>query len=76
MIKYFLYVDMFYFREGLPMATKNEWQEYFELMNDRKPTIEETTAAQAAGEFEAEVVAEPVATSAQPEVTAQPTAPV
>lgn len=40
------------------MATKKEWQEYFELMNERKPTNEEIEAALASGEFEADVVIE------------------
>lgn len=48
------------------MATKNEWQEYFELMNDRKPTNEEVNAALAAGEIDAEVVVEEVVTPVQP----------
>lgn len=48
------------------MATKNEWQEYFELMNDRKPTEEEVNAALAAGEIDAEVVVEEVVTPVQP----------
>lgn len=40
------------------MATKKDWQEYFELMNERQPTDTEIETALAAGEFDAEVVVE------------------
>ncbi|CAH1855836.1 hypothetical protein [Convivina intestini] len=36
------------------MTTKTEWEEYFELLNDRKPTAEEYAEAQKAGAFTTE----------------------
>ncbi|GAO99926.1 hypothetical protein [Fructobacillus ficulneus] len=36
------------------MTSKREWQEYFELINERQPSEAETTAALERGEFQAE----------------------
>jgi hypothetical protein len=53
------------------MATKQEWREYFELVNGRKPSAQEFAAAKAAGEFgneqavKFESLAEPNLTSQQ-----------
>ncbi|HEY4398897.1 MAG TPA: hypothetical protein VGM95_00015 [Lactobacillaceae bacterium] len=47
------------------MATKSEWEEYFELLNNRKPTLEETELAQSNGEFNTADIAS-VQTPAQP----------
>lgn len=40
------------------MATQNDWQEYFELMNDRKPSQDEINAAIASGEIDAPATTE------------------
>lgn len=47
------------------MATQNDWQEYFELMNDRKPSQDEINAAIASGEIDAPVTTDTTEIPAQ-----------
>lgn len=57
------------------MATQNDWQEYFELMNDRKPSEAEVNAAIASGEIDAPAVTQTteVPTSVTKEAVETPT---
>ena len=52
------------------MATKEEWREYFELVNNRKPTLEEFQAAIANGEISSNLTEAKMSLS---NLTAQPT---
>ncbi|MDR2976811.1 MAG: hypothetical protein LBV19_05805 [Streptococcaceae bacterium] len=55
------------------MATKEDWLEYFEMMNDRKPTFQEYQNAMKKGEIEADAAEERVTPQSyvNPEVTAR-----